>query len=89
MNNYKFRDKSGKMLIRISKTRAKALYEAGDDVLFIPAKCNPANDLYSLAIWENKFLAGQYETFEKLVDYYTGYNCSRETGYYPAFYIYS
>ena len=88
MNNYKFRDKAGKMLIRISKARAKAIYEAGNDVLFVPAKCSPVNDFYGLAMWENKNLDGQYETFEKLVDYYTGYNCTRETGYYPAFYIY-
>ncbi len=89
MNKYSFKDKSGKTLVRISKTRARALYDAGSNVLFIPCKLNPANNFYALGIWQNKNLDGQYETFDKLVSYYEGYNCNAETGNYTAFYIYS
>ena len=47
MNKYNF-DK----LERISKVKAKKLYSAGFDVLFIPCKLNPENNFYNLGIWE-------------------------------------
>lgn len=82
MNKYDFRT-----LERITKTTAKKLYNAGLDVLFIPCKLNPENDFYSLGIWENKFLDGQHDTFEKLENAFSYYNNRPDTGKYTAFYI--
>lgn len=82
MKDYNF-----KTLKRINKTAAKKLYNAGADVLFIPCKLNPENNFYCLGIWENNQLAGQYETFEKLCNAFSWYNCRSDTGNYIAFYI--
>ena len=76
-----------KNLERITKQEARKLYNAGIDVLFIPCKLNPENNFYNLGIWENINLLGQYESFEKLCDFFTWYNCTNETGKYIAFYI--
>lgn len=72
---------------RISKTVARKLYNTGRDVLFIPCNLNPENNFYNLGIWENKKLASQYDSFEKLVNSFEFYNCNNETGKYTAFYI--
>lgn len=71
--------------IRISKAEAKKKYENGDSVLFIPCKLNPENS-WGLGIEENKYLWGQCDSFEKLCNEYTFYNCNSETGTYIAFY---
>lgn len=76
-----------KELERVNKTQAAALYNAGFEVLFIPCNLNPENTFYRLGIWENKQLEGQAETFEKLCNAFTYYNCNRETGLYIAFYV--
>lgn len=60
MNKYHF-----SKLERVSKTRAKQLYNNGFSVLFIPCKLNPENNFYNLGIWENIFLQGQYNSFEE------------------------
>lgn len=83
MKKYNF-----KTLERINKRAAKKLYNSGVDVLFIPCKCNPENNFYNLGIWENKYLDGQHETFEKLLNEYEYYNCNYNVlGKYTAFYI--
>ena len=82
MNKYNFKN-----LERVNKTKARRLYNAGCDVLFIPCKLNPENNFYNLGIWENKELAGQYENFDKLVNAFEFYNCRPDTGNYTAFYI--
>lgn len=70
---------------RIDKRVARRLYDAGEDVLFIPCNMRPDN-MWGLGIVENKYLLGQEETFDKLVNAYTWYNCNNETGRYIAFY---
>lgn len=78
---------NGKRSKRVQKRTAKRLYEAGKDVYFIPCNCNPENRFFSLGIWENKRLDGQYESFEKLCNGFSFYNCNdAETGKYIAFY---
>lgn len=71
---------------RIDKRVARRLYDAGEDVLFIPCNMRPDN-MWGLGIVENKYLLGQEETFDKLVNAYTWYNCTNETGRYVAFYV--
>jgi hypothetical protein len=82
MNKYNF-----KTLERISKTTARKLYDAGNEVLFIPCKLNPENNFYNLGMWQRNDLWGQYETFEKLCNAFEYYNCNNEAGSYTAFYI--
>lgn len=74
-------------LKRITRNKARIAYNNGLDVLFIPVKCNPVNPYWTLGIWENKSLEGQYATFEKLCNAFEAYNCNNETGKYIAFYI--
>lgn len=82
MNKYNF-----KTLERISKKTARKLYNAGDEILFIPCKLNPENNFYNLGMWQHKELWGQYENFELLCDQFEIYNCNNEAGTYTAFYI--
>lgn len=82
MKQYNF-----KGLKRVTKTTAKKLYNAGLDVLFIPCNLSPVSP-WGLGIWQNINLLGQYDSFEKLCNYYEFYNCmDAETGKYIAFYI--
>lgn len=74
-------------LKRIPRNKAKAAYNNGLDVLFIPVNCNPLSNYYNLEIWENKNLEGQYSNFESLCNAFEYYNCNNETGKYIAFYI--
>lgn len=74
-------------LERITKTRARKLYNSGNDVLFIPCKLNPENNFYNLGIWQNQNLQGQYKEFEELLNAFEYYNCRPDTGKYTAFYI--
>lgn len=82
MNKYNFTT-----LERVDRRKAAALYGLGFDILFIPCKLNPENNFYNLGIWENLFLSGQYESFEKLYNAFRFYNCTNETGKYIAFYV--
>ena len=71
---------------RIDKRVARRLYDAGEDVLFIPCNMRPDN-MWGLGIVENKNNIGNDGTdFDKLVMYYEWYNCTNETGRYVAFY---
>lgn len=82
MNKYNF-----STLDRVTKTRARRLYNSGVGVLFIPCKLNPENNFYCLGIWQNKDLQGQYGDFDKLLNAFEYYNCRPDTGNYTAFYI--
>lgn len=73
-------------LERVTKAKAKQLYNNGFSVLFIPCELNPENNFYNLGIWENIFLQGQYNSFEELENAFTFYNCNAETGIHFNFY---
>ncbi len=73
-------------LTRITKTKARSLYENGNAVLFIPCKLNPKSP-WGLGMWEHKDHDGQYESFDALCNHYEYYNCNAETGSYIAFYV--
>lgn len=86
MNVYTFTI-NGRKAKRVQKRTAEKLYNAGKDVFFIPCKCNPENHWFSLGIWENKHLDGQYDSFEKLCNGFSFYNCNdSQTGKYISFY---
>ena len=76
---------------RISKRTARKLFNEKKDFLIIPCKINP-NNMWGIGAKINQYYYNQFpEIFEKdfdvLVREYTFYNCSYETGYYPAYYI--
>ena len=74
-------------LERVTKAKAKQLYNNGFSVLFIPCNLNPECEFCNFGIWQNIYLWGQYESFEKLENAFTFYNCTTETGKYIAFYV--
>lgn len=86
MNHKYFYDKK-LTLKRIPRNKARAAYDNGLNVLFIPVNCNPINHYWNLGIWENNKLDGQYHSFETLCNAFEWYNCNNETGKYIAFYI--
>lgn len=70
--------------IRISKTAAKKLYNAGKEVYMLPCKLNPEGMYFNpmgLQIDEENGAK-----FDSVVNAATYYNCNYETGYYMNFY---
>lgn len=74
-------------MLRITKSVARKIYNEGGNVFFVPCYCNPDNNVWGLGIWQNKYLDGQYDNFDTLVNAYEGYNCNGQTGEYAAYYI--
>ena len=70
---------------RISKARARNLYDAGTDILVVPCKVNPENE-WGIGVKTN----GHYwdgTDFDRFIHEFIWYNCQyNETGKYPAFY---
>jgi hypothetical protein len=68
--------------IRVSKPKARTLYEKGLEVHIVPCNFSPDN-YYMPASPIPKDL-----DFDKFIRDYSIYNCvNRETGKYPAFYV--
>lgn len=77
--------KGGREFKRVTRTKAKALYNMGKAVLLVPCNLNPDSlfvGLYDLRKEENE------TPFETAVNAFEYYNCiNTETGRYTAFYI--
>ena len=69
--------------MRVNKTRAKKLFQAGERVLLCPVNLRP------FGIWRISFMADSQDgDFDKLVNAFEHYNCtSAEAGKYCAFYV--
>lgn len=74
---------------RISKATARKLWNNNEDFIIIPCNMRPTNiwgsmhtrtDCYEEDINERR-------PFDVFVNEFTFYNCNRETGLYPAFYV--
>jgi hypothetical protein len=74
---------------RVSKTRAKQAYEDGLTIRMCPVKINPTNlwNYYTDINVSDVSDGNEEADFEKRVNAFIYYNCSWETGYYPAFYV--
>ena len=71
---------------RIDKRVARRLYDAGEDVLFIPCNMRPDN-MWGLGMNLNKDdWSNENRSFDDVVMYFEWYNCNNETGRYTAFY---
>ena len=77
-----------KNLKRISKAAARKAYNNGQKVLIVPCKVNPCN-MWGIGHFFNKQDGDGFDyEFDKVVNYYSYYNCSyNELGKYPAYYV--
>ena len=64
-------------MIKITKTHARTLYNAGKAVMIIPNKMRPNS---FMASWQTKPEDDSSADFDKLVNAISYYNCSPETG---------
>ena len=76
---------------RINKRTARKLFNEKKDFLIIPCKINPDN-VWGIGAKINQYYYNQFsetskKDFDVFIGEYTFYNCSYETGYYPAYYI--
>lgn len=70
---------------RISKTKARKLYNEGTDILVVPCKVHPEND-WGIGVKTN-IEYWEHPSFEKFLNEFVWYNCQyNELGKYPAFY---
>ena len=69
---------------RITKAKARKLYESGKNITLNPSKMFPGG-VWSMAIETNKERCN--DTFDALVNSYSYYNCTNETGNVVHFYI--
>ena len=77
MNKIKFQD-----FERITKTRARKIYDGGGMVYIIPKNCYPSGVWISAAPLQN----GGGRSFDDSINEYIFYNCNNYLGKYPAFY---
>ena len=64
-------------MMKVTKTYARTLYNAGKAVMIIPNKMR--TDSF-MAVWQTKPDDDPYADFDKLVNAISYYNCSPETG---------
>lgn len=70
---------------RISKAKARKLYNAGTSIMVVPHKVNPENNwgigvITDIEYWD-------HPSFEKFLNEFVWYNCQyEELGKYPAYY---
>lgn len=82
----------GKMA-RISRATARRLYDAGVEVVIVAHKFMPYPDAANgVAMRMNKArdeaqMLDSESGFDKIARNYAWYNCTWETGYYPAFWV--
>lgn len=70
---------------RISKQEARKLWDAGKPVYIIACKMRPGMP-FSMGMNICRDEAGGWTDFQSVCNNFMFYNCSYETGYYPAFY---
>lgn len=79
---------------RVSRVRARKLYDAGETIKICPVKVNPCNEYYPMSLNINKNDKFEVEPlewelkFDSRVNQFEWYNCNyNETGKYAAFYV--
>ncbi len=74
-------------LIRVSKAKAKKLYEANNTIMLCPSKLYPLGMIYQ-GLDVKKENRSEYEgtSFEYVCEDFKWYNCDCEMGYYIHFY---
>lgn len=88
MTNKTFVDRDGGTWVRVNKRRARALYDAGSDVIITPVNIRLFGvwGVEALLTKRRPYLSGN--TFDTLVNEYEYYNCVDYcSGPYAAFYV--
>lgn len=70
-------------LVRITKSKARVLYDKGVTIRFTPCKCHPDN-LWGVYCETN---IKKYNNFDLFVNMFEQFNCSNELGKYTAYYV--
>lgn len=94
MKHLQFTDTDGVTYERITKQKARKLYNNGKNVIFCPVNIRPSG-FYNLEILMNiqydsdiGILYEPENSFDKVLNRFEFYNCNcTETGYYTAFYF--
>ena len=74
-------------LIRVSKVKAKKLYEANNTVILCPSKLYPLGMMHQGFDLKKEDREGYGENyFEDVCESFKWYNCNHEMGYYIHFY---
>ena len=73
---------------KLNKTQARKLYNAGQTIMLVPCKVNP-NNMWGIGHYFSNAEGDGFERdFDKVVSYYSYYNCQyNELGKYCAYYI--
>lgn len=89
MRNFVFSD-GDNVLVQVSKTTAKKLFERDENVCFCPSKLSPVSMFYHGSRFKKSDLIEKYGKeefkFENLLNAFVYYNCTPETGRYVTFY---
>ena len=70
-------------MTKINKARARKLFDDNKEIIAIPHKMNPDNQLFAMGA---VLVKGMGMTFDEACNQLTYYSCSNETGRYLAFY---
>lgn len=76
---------NGVKIVRITKAKARKIYDAGKNLYMYPVNAWPESPWYGAWIVNNR--QGRQLSFDQLINEFIYYNCDYERGYYPAFYI--
>ncbi len=89
MNGYTLRDNGGNKWQRVNKTTARKAYDAGDAVHLAPCNLMPFGPWHiGMTIKAEPTDSPTYEgEFAERIQAFTYYNCTNETGRYPAYYL--
>lgn len=69
---------------KLTKTQVISLLKKGEcEIGFVPCKAN-LNSMWISPMW---LTLASVEDFEKAINEYTYYNCNKEVGNYPHFYV--
>lgn len=87
MKNLTFTNHKGERLTRVSKRRARKLFDAGYTIEMSPVNMNPLGAWY-MYYRTGKTLKGyDGSTFDNHVNAFEYYNCNSECGKYAAYYV--
>lgn len=91
-NTYIYDTKNDVVLKRVTRDRAKKIWATQGIIYAIPCKANYhyMGESGLFGVWLDRMLlhdSNESEEFETVVNTFIYYNCNRELGYYPAFYV--
>lgn len=75
---------------KVTKKQAEKILNLGGKIIIVPCKCS-YNSIFAVTITkkdiEDNYQSLNYGYFNNFVNHFTYYNCNKETGVKPAYYI--